>query len=95
MVVACLRQVLVNADASRDHRSEKYTAVPTHGGTGRVEQSLLSAEIMEHAHQAIGLAKIMCILVFSAPFELHAACLGRMSTCRMDEQAAPSSIVQL
>ena len=70
----------------RDHRSEKDTAVPTHGGTA---WSLLSA------HQAIGLAKIMCVLVFSTPFELHAACLLRMSTCRMHEQAAPSSIVRL
>ena len=34
----------------------------------------------------------MCILVFSSLFEIHPACLRRMSTYRKD---APSSFVQL
>ena len=39
-------------------------------------------------NQAVGLAKIMCLLVFSAPFYIHAACLHRMSTCRKDERCS-------
>jgi len=84
---------------------KEYTAVPTHGGTARVEQSLLQGKdnrasassycIGENHGAYLCSARFLSYTLHVCTLKYDADMQRRISTCRRDEQAALSNFVQL